>query len=384
VCTITHVFVHLFTFMHIALIPVFMAEFGLSIFESGLLASIPLVLSVFISLPYGLFTDRVDPRKLIAASLLLSGFSGLALSQATDFFTLLLPLMFISLSSTLYHPPTLTIVSELLPSSQRNRALGIHGAGGTSGIAIGPITLGIVLGTFGWRFAYLVWVFPVLLSSLFLLKLPKISTPPNLGRRLRTGSETPREDQPSKALRYGYIVLLVAMSVNGIGGQSVSTYMTAYLVSNRGLTESMASLVFGLSPFIGILGSLSGGYLADFFGSKRWMTVAYLGSLLTLAGMYLGPLWTLILLYLMGGYFGGSTMGPSSSLVAEFSPRKRRGLAYTIFMLPFSLMGAISPVIAAKIIELYEIQALFPFAISLSLVSILILQLLPKRAKTSQ
>jgi len=115
ICSVTHTFIHVFTMMHAALIPVFIKEFDLSIFEAGLLISVPQALSVSISLPYGIIIDKIDPRKLIALSLLMSGFGGLAVSQARSFFTLLIPLSFIPLSSTVYHPPALTMVSELFP-----------------------------------------------------------------------------------------------------------------------------------------------------------------------------------------------------------------------------------------------------------------------------
>ena len=141
VCTITHTFIHVFTMMHTALIPVFIKEFNLTIFEAGLLVSIPQAISVSISLPYGVIIDRIDPRKLIVLSLLMAGFGGLAVSQAGSFLMLLLPVSLIPLSSTIYHPPSLTIVSELLPEEKRNRILGIHAAGGTTGVAIGPSLL---------------------------------------------------------------------------------------------------------------------------------------------------------------------------------------------------------------------------------------------------
>ena len=108
------------------------------------------------------------------------------------------------------------------------------------------------------------------------------------------------------------------------------------------------------------------------------MILAYLGLVFVLAGMYLSPLWALIVIYFIGGYFGGSTMGPSSSLVAGLSPKTRRGLAYAIFMLPFGLVGAISPMIAAEIIEAYGVPALFPFAICLVLAGILLLKQFPE------
>jgi len=365
--------------MHTALIPVFINEFNLSIFEAGLLVSIPQVLSIAISIPYGLITDRVDPRKLIALSLLISSFSGLAVSQAGSFFTLLLPISFIPLSSMIYHPPALTMVSELFPEKRRSRVLGIHAAGGTTGVAIGPITLGIILERFGWRFSYLIWCIPVLLSTLLLFSIPK---PKFSESRMAASKEDENtmgksENSSLKMFKRGFLLLLLAMGVNSIGQQALSAYMTTYLVSVRKLSESAASLLYGLSPFVGILGSLIGGYLGDRLGNKRWMSAAYTGRILVYMGIWLGPLWMLVTVYLTGGFFGGSSMGPLTSLVARFSPRRRRGFAYSIFMLFPSLMGSVSPLIAAKLIESWNITGLFPFAILLTVMSILLFQTLP-------
>ena len=378
VCSVTHAFVHIYTIMHTALLPVFMTEFGLSIFESGLLASIPLAVSVSFSFSYAPLADRMNSKKMIAISLLMSGFSGFVLTQAKNFFMLLVPLALISLSSTIYHPHALTIVSELLPHKQRSRALGIHGAGGTTGVAIGPITLGLVIASYGWQFAYLMWAAPILISTLLLLKLPEDAVSSNNAQVQADDFQKQNEQDIIKKWRRAYLILLATMSINGLGAQSIGTYMTTYLISNRGLEEDVASLIYGFNSAVGILGSLGGGYLADLSGNKRWMTIAYAVGLFVSIGTWLGPFWALVVIYLLGGYFSASTMGPQTSLAAEFSPRSRRGLAYTIFMLPFSLIGAIAPIIAAEIIELYDIQALFPFAICMSLVSILFLQLLPK------
>lgn len=173
-------------------------------------------------------------------------------------------------------------------------------------------------------------------------------------------------------------MLLIATTVHGLGAQSVGTYMTTYLVSNRGLGKDMASLLHGLNSAVGVIGSLGGGYLADLFGNKRWLIVAYSLGLFVYMGIWLGPLWTLIVIYLAGGYFGASTMGPSMALATEFSPKSRRGLAFNFFMLSTNIMGAVAPIIAAKIIEQYNIEALFPFALAISIISIIYLLLLPR------
>ena len=133
VCTATHVFVHVFTMMHVALIPVFTKELELSIYEAGLLVFIPQLISILISLPYGFIIDRIDPRKLIALSLLIVGFSGLFASQSWNFITLLASISFIPLSSSIYHPPALKMISETFSGNRRSKALGIHGLAGQWG-----------------------------------------------------------------------------------------------------------------------------------------------------------------------------------------------------------------------------------------------------------
>lgn len=384
-CTITHSFIHVFTFMHIALIPVFIEEFNLSIIQSALIASVPVICSILMSIPSGILADKIGHKTFMALSLLGSGISGLAVYQAKEFPTLLIALIFIDLSSTLYHPPSLSIVSELYPYEWRNRALGIHGAGGTGGIAIGPITLGLLMDRFGWRLAYLVWAFPVIVSSFMLLKIPKASklkkNPSNQDRRI--GSETEEEKNSSSTsvseiLTYGYVLLLLALVVKGTGDRGVSTYMTTFLVSYKDLTESAASLLFGLGSLLGIFGALSGGVLSDKIGTKRWITLAYAANMVTLLLIATTNSWLLLMVYLCYGFLGSSTLAATSSLVAEFSSKKRRGFAYSVFMFTFGLTGTTSPLIAAKIIELYDIWTLFPFAFSLNGIGILILQLLPK------
>jgi len=249
-----------------------------------------------------------------------------------------------------------------------------------NGVAIGPVTIGLMLDRFGWRLSYLVWCVPVIFSALLAYTLPRMETAmerePTREEDLKT-SVNKKLTAMLRKIERGYLLLLMAMAINNIGQKALSTYMTTYLVSVRGFSESAASLLFGLNPFIGILGSLVGGYLSGKFRSKRWLLIAYISRAFIYSGIWLSPLWMLAHIYLLGGFFGGSSLPASTTLVARYTPKKRRGLAYTLFMLLPSLIGSISPLIAAWLIEAYNITGLFPFAITLTFLSILILQTLP-------
>lgn len=72
------------------------------------------------------------------------------------------PLMYIvastllTLNSTLYHPPSQSYVSNTTNSKDRSKALGIWNAGGTTGVALGPLSITILMGVFAfqWRQVY--------------------------------------------------------------------------------------------------------------------------------------------------------------------------------------------------------------------------------------
>ncbi len=63
------------------------------------------------------------------------------------------------LNTTFYHPPSYSYVTKTFKPSDRSKALGIHGAGGTFGMAIGPLSISLLMGFFAfqWRQVYLFW-----------------------------------------------------------------------------------------------------------------------------------------------------------------------------------------------------------------------------------
>jgi MFS family permease len=64
-------------------------------------------------------------------------------------------------------------------------------------------------------------------------------------------------------------------------------------------------------------------------------------------------------LYLISGFFNFLGMAANSSIVAKLSSSSQRGLGYALFFLPGSLMGAVAPVIAAFIGEVFGLSSIF-------------------------
>lgn len=157
----SHTLLHVYTNLPLALLPILIGEYGLSIFIASLIVVIPRIFSLVFSVPSGLLADRLGHTKLISFSLFLEVLAASLIMLFPTVEIIVLCFSLTALASTFYHPPALSATSNVLPTGFLSRGLGFHGASGTFGISLGPITLGLVLSLFGWRSVYLFWVIPI-------------------------------------------------------------------------------------------------------------------------------------------------------------------------------------------------------------------------------
>jgi len=177
-------------------------------------------------------------------------------------------------------------------------------------------------------------------------------------------------------LTFSFSAFLLAMSLWQAGFSVVSTFATTYFVQEKGLSESTASLIFGLGPLLGIGGSLLGGHLGDRIGEKKAIISSVLGSALSLAPMAVASTpETLALTYGLYTCLTYSVWSPQSTMVAGLTPPTRRGAAYsTIFFLQQAVSAA-SPILASGVILLTGLWAIFPIGLLSIAVTIACLQL---------
>jgi len=251
--------------IHVVLVPVFMEEFNLSLFQVGLLVSIPLFCQVCTSIPSGLLADRVQHKSQMIASLILVVLAGFLVSRTSKFLMLVVSIPLVMISSQLYHPPVLSVVSEFFSPNYRCCAFGIHVTGGIVGIALGSISLGILMKEFGWRSVYLLWVIPVLISIVAVSQTKILYEGAENGfveqKKVGKRQDTTWHSGIFEVLKGGFLILLLVMGVRTVGIRSVSTFFTTYLSSVKGIPVTDASLIFGLGSLVGVAGTLTEGFL---------------------------------------------------------------------------------------------------------------------------
>lgn len=375
VLTVGHVLIHVFSMIHLALVPVFMTEFSLTPIQIGLMVTTPALARIIVSIPAGIITDRIGHRSFLLTSLIILGLSAISVSITTDIYLFTLTLSILHASISFFHPASLSVTSELFPKRSRGKALGIHIAGGSIGMALGPISLGLLMLHFNWRLTYLLWSIPVLFLAIILMRLdihyPRQDKDLNNGKKVR-------ETTLRSVMKTNFLILILAVAIWWMGDRGIFTFLTTYLVTVQGTSESSASIVLGLTYLTGFLGAAGGGFISDKFGERKCILGSFSASLCMLLGVsFSHSLWLFILFLLIYGFFAEATSSATSSLVAHATPISHRGFAYGLYFFPTSLLAAFSPIVAGWIIEVLDIWYIFPFALILLFLSLILLYLMP-------
>jgi len=370
--TVTHILTHVFGRVHTVLFPILRDEFSLSLQELGIIAAIPPFFQTILYIPMGLLSDRKGSRKVIFVGLMIAALGSLIASWTPIPLMFIVAISLIYIGTTMYHPAAYSFVTRLLKPKDRTKALGIHGAGGTLGFAIGPISLSIIIGVFalGWRQVYLFWFFPLLLGAITVLRIK--SEPEQMPVDTIEGKNT---SQAVSLVSASLAMFLLFASIQMVARGMSQSFMALYLVDNRGVSEVLASLFIGSSSLMGIIAAPTGGFLAARYGEKRWLLTVLTVSHACFGLAFMLPGTTaFVILYLAHGFFNTLGMAANSALMAKLTPSKQRGLGYALFFLPGSIMGVVAPVVAGFIAETFSLALVFYISAATFFVSLGVLR----------
>lgn len=357
VMTVTHTLTHVFQRIHLALFPIVRREFHLSLEQLGVIAAIPFLCQALLGIPTGLISDRFGSKRMIIVSFTLAILGSLLASQTInpEMFTVAVSLVYIN--TVVYHPASYRFTTRMFGPRDRSKALGIHGAGGTLGMALGPISVSILMGifAFSWRQVYLFWAFPILLGLVAVLRLR-----PEATEDLKEDGEIGGKVEGGSIFTSSMVLFLLYIGLRSMAAQMIEVFLPIYLVENRRLGEALASLVFGSSFLLGLAAAPIGGAVASRLGEKRWLVISLGMAYLCLGAAVISPdVAGFVILYLAYGFCNTLGMAANSAIVASLSPSKRMGFGYSLFFLPGEVMGVVAPVIAAYIASGFGLTSIF-------------------------
>jgi MFS transporter, DHA2 family, multidrug resistance protein len=117
---------------------------------------------------FGVFGDRYGRRRLLMVGLALFGLASAVSAYAQDPGQLIAARAVMGLGAAAILPTTLSIISNVFDPRERGRAIGVWAGAIGIGVAIGPITGGLLLERFWWGSIFLINV-PVVIAGLVLI-----------------------------------------------------------------------------------------------------------------------------------------------------------------------------------------------------------------------
>jgi predicted MFS family arabinose efflux permease len=332
---------------------------GYSMQEAGVALTVYGV-GAFLTAPFsGRLSDRIGSRRMMIASLLLTGVVIFTLLLPHSY-PLLLALIFLwAIISESFRPASLTSITELVTADQRKTAFAVNRLAVNLGMSIGP-ALGGFLILFSYPLLFVVDGATSLLAGIVLAFAPW--KPPHDAHAHHHDNSAAHATDPGRGvLRDGRLIyFLLSFTPILIVFFQHSGSMPLYLVSDLRLSEATYGFLFAINTGLIILLEIPLNIAMAHWSHRRSLAV---GSLLAGAGFGLmglvGSVYGIALTVVIWT-FGEMILLPSASnYMAEIAPPHRRGAYMGMYQASFSFSFAISGWVGTSVLQSFGGQFLW-------------------------
>ena len=229
-------------------------SFNLTKFQLGSLAFVNLIVFAFASLISGPIADRIGPRKVIFAGVVIWSVATIGSAMSHSFWMLLFCRAVVGVGEGAYGPSANTLLCAAAPPEKRGRALGIYNIGmafgGTSGLVLGKV-LGSMM---DWHTVFWIAGGPSILlaaCAAFVAAPERLARPTTLPARAYLLSPT-------------YLTALAGGVLATFGASALIIWSPWLIIEERGFSVIFGSgFMAAVGIVCGVGGVVAGGYLGD-------------------------------------------------------------------------------------------------------------------------
>ena len=337
------------------LVPLLAHDLGASPAVIGVIVGAFGLLSFFLSIPVGGFTDRVGAKRALALGVLCNIVSALLLVHAGHVLTLLASQVVGGLGFQLHIVSSQAFIASLDSPLRRESEFGYLTFSAALGQSLGPVLGGVIASRFGYDEAFLA---VLLVSALGLIILgfrepPRPQAPDrySLRRDLRHAGALLSNSGMLAILAFTFVVIFTV---------SLRTSFLPVLLLQRGSSEALVGLLISLFAAISTLIRLFTGRLLQSFSRRGMLALA----ILTVAfGVGLIPLLSSVLFVALALCTFGLGFGLSQPLsivmVADLADPRHSGLSMGIRFMSITLASVLGPVLLGLVVEGFGLDAAF-------------------------
>lgn len=252
--------------------------------EMGLLATGNFIGYLFFSLVGGFLASKYGPRIVITYSLFLAGLAMIGTGFVQGFGLAFILRIITGVGSGGSNVPVMGLASSWFAPHKRGMATGLM----VGGSGIGLVLTGLILpriflyyGEWGWRLSWYLLGAAVIIIGVLAFKF-LVNRPLDIGLEPVGGLEKIKgQDQVSSlqwSLVYRSKTIWHLASIYVLFGFSYiiySTFFAAYLIDERGLTESAAGNLWALVGVLSIFSGLLWGIFSDHFSRKAGLMAIF-------------------------------------------------------------------------------------------------------------
>jgi MFS family permease len=339
-------------------------EFNFDDKAAGLLSTVFFVSYAFFSPVVGWLGDRMTRRYLLAAGVGIWSIATFGSAWADSYWHLMLARSVLGIGEATYATLAPTLIGDLFPRHQRNRALSLFYVAIPFGAALGYGLGGFVESHYGWRMAFQVVGWP----GLFVAVAALFFREPKRGATEEVGEIAPSHEaalpvkvgayqQLLRNRSYVYNLLAMAMSTFALGG--LQYWTPSFLDRNRGIPSETASYWLGVSAAVsGIVGTLAGAWLSDrlarrWSGAYFWVSgvSTFLSVPFILVALLVGNQVVIFSCILFGLTLAFFNYGPSNSIIVNVTAPSIRAAAFATNTFAIHLLGDIPSPYAMGIVS---------------------------------
>ena len=366
-----------------AFLPEYLRQLGAGDVERlslvGLFGALPFLVGLPLVPLWGVWADMYSRKAVIARSAFVEAivFAGLALARAPWQLAIPVLLVGLQLGNT---GVMLAAIRDVVPRRRLGTLIGLFGAAGAVGFAVGPLLGGWIIDGLRLGIPAVFWLASGLSVGTGLLvafgtREVRPSVVPT-GRVVKLAFGAVRGTVGDPSVRAIFAIYAVSFLANWMSRPFIPIVVEGLAGSGPGLASAIG-LVLGTASLAGALVAPAGGWLGDRIGFRAVLRGSIAAVGLALLAMPFAP--SIAILALLSVVLAGGVATAGSmvfGLLATEVPPERRSATLNLVYLPLYGAGIVGPAIGGAVSATYGTGAPFLLgaAISLATVGVLVLR----------
>lgn len=353
------------------LLPVWAAEFSLSLWQVGFIRTAYTGGMAAFQIPAGLLAERFGERRLLMLGTLVTACAFVAVaSVAGSFVPLLLLLTLAGLGSGVQHPLSSSVVAKAYEDGPRRAALGTYNFAGDIGKVSSAALIGLVAAFAGWRIAATgygaVGIAAAVVLVVVLASLDAGSAPE---RAHVAASDALPAGWGIRDAR-GFQALSAIGMIDNSTRSGLLTFLPFVLVA-KGLSVAGVGGALALVFAGGAMGKFVCGVVAERVGIIRTVVLTEAATSVAIIAILAAPLPVAMLLLVPLGVALNGTSSVLYATVADLVTAERRSRAYGLYYTLTIAASAVGPTVYGVVGDAVGAAA------TLSLIAVVVLTTIP-------